>query len=205
MLSTMRFTSADLEVLPQVEGKRYEIIGGELLMSCQPHYHHQLTCSNITRLLGNWSVESGLGQTAIAPGILFADDDDVAPDVVWCSYALLDKVLGDDGKFHAAPELVIEVLSPGSANERRDRETKLKLYSRRGVQEYWILDWLIGRAEVFRRKQRQLRLAETLSKPDVLRSPLLPGFACKVADVFDYPPRKHGTNGQSRPQTKRRK
>jgi len=186
----MRFTSADLEVLPEIEGKRYEIIDGELFMSCQPHYHHQLTCSNITALLRSWSIETGLGQTTIAPGILFADDDDVAPDVVWCSYERLDQVLGEDGKFHAAPELVIEVLSPGSKNERRDRETKLKLYSRRGVQEYWILAWLTGRVEVFRRKNRQLRLVETLGKPDVLETPLLPGFAAPVIEIFEYPPRK---------------
>ena len=38
-------------------------------------------------------------------------------------------------------ELVVEVLSPDGANERRDREVKLKLYSRRGVLEYWIVDW----------------------------------------------------------------
>lgn len=191
MIGTMRFTAADLEVLPQVEGKRYEIIDGELFMSCQPHYHHQRTCMNISRLLENWSVETKSGQTSCAPGILFADDDDVAPDVVWCSNDLLGKVLGEDGKFHAAPELVIEVLSPGSTNERRDRKTKLKLYSRRGVQEYWILDWLIGRVEVFRRKKRQLQLIETLTGKEVLRSPLLPGFACQVTDLFDYPPGNH--------------
>jgi Uma2 family endonuclease len=188
MNAALRWTSADLEVFPDVEGRRYEIIDGELYMAKQPHYHHQLTCSNATRLLGNWSIATRFGQTAIAPGILFAEDDDVAPDVVWCSYQRLAKILGDDGKFHAAPELVIEVLSPGSVNQRRDRDAKLKLYSKRGVEEYWILDWLVGRAEIFRRKRRQLRLIETLSKKDTLTSPLLPGFSCLVAELFDYPP-----------------
>ena len=187
MNTELRWTTADLEVLPQIEGHRYEIIDGELYMSTQPHYHHQLTCFNVARLLGNWSIETGLGQTVGAPGIIFADDDNVAPDVIWCSYERLDKVLGEDGKLHAAPELVIEVLSPGSANEKRDREAKLKLYSRRGVEEYWILDWLIERAEIYRRKQRRLRLIETLNKNDTLKTPLLPGFACRVADLFEYP------------------
>lgn len=189
MNTELRWTTADLEVLPEVEGRRYEIIDGELYMSTQPHYHHQLTCSNVSRLLGTWSIETGLGQTTGAPGIIFADDDNVAPDVIWCSYERLAKVLNEDGKLHAAPELVIEVLSPGSANERRDRQAKLKLYSRRGVEEYWILDWLIGRAEIYRRKNRQLRLIETLNKNDTLKSPLLPGFACLVADLFEYPKR----------------
>jgi Uma2 family endonuclease len=187
MNTEIRWTSADLAALPEVEGRRYEIVEGELFMAKQPHYHHQLTCSNVTGLLRTWSIETGLGQTVIAPGIIFDDDDDVAPDVVWCSYERLEKALGDDGKFHAAPELVIEVLSPGSTNQRRDRQAKLKLYSQRGVQEYWILDWLTGQAEVYRRKHRQLRLIETLNKTDTLRSPLLPGFSCPVAELFDYP------------------
>lgn len=192
MNTELRWTTADLEVLPKIEGHRYEIIDGELYMSTQPHYHHQLTCFNVARLLGNWSIETGLGQTVGAPCIIFADDDNVAPDVIWCSYERLDKVLGEDGKLHAAPELVIEVLSPGSANEKRDRDAKLKLYSRRGVEEYWILDWLIGRAEIYRRKLRRLRLIETLNKNDTLKSPLLPGFACRVAERFDYPPKENG-------------
>ena len=187
MNTELRWTSADLEVLPDVDGNRYEIIDGELYMSKQPHYHHQLTCSNITWLLGNWSIETGLGQTVGAPGIIFAEDDDVAPDVVWCSYERLEKVLGDDGEFHAAPELVIEVLSPGRTNERRDRQAKLTLYSRRGVEEYWILDWMIGQVEVYRRRRRALRLMETLHKPETLTSPLLPGFSCLVAELFEYP------------------
>lgn len=190
MNTELRWTSADLEVLPDVDGKRYEIIDGELYMSTQPHYHHQLTCSNVTALLRHWSIETGLGQTVGAPGIIFAEDDDVAPDVVWCSYERLEKVLGDDGKFHAAPELVIEVLSPGRANERRDRQAKLKLYSRRGVEEYWILDWMIGQVEVYRRRRRVLRLIETLHKGETLMSPLLPGFSCPVAELFEYPDTK---------------
>jgi Uma2 family endonuclease len=186
MINTLRWTSADLDVLPD-NGTRYEIIEGELFMSKQPHYHHQLTCSNVTRVVGNWSIQTGLGQTVGAPGIIFTDDEDVAPDVVWCSYERLETILSDDGKFHGAPELVIEVLSPGSANERRDRQAKLKLYSRRGVQEYWILNWLAGQAEIYRRRRHALRLIETLNKQDTLTSPLLPGFSCPVADLFDYP------------------
>src|SRR5207248_10491705 len=45
----------------------------------------------------------------------------------------------------------LEVLTPGAANEKRDRETKLKLCSRRGVGEYWVVDWRLRRLEIFRR------------------------------------------------------
>lgn len=46
-----------------------------------------------------------------------------------------------DGKLHSAPELVVEVLSPGAEDEGLDREVKLKLYSRRNVKEYGGVTW----------------------------------------------------------------
>lgn len=44
---------------------------------------------------------------------------------------------------------MVEVLSSGEENERRDRQAKLKLYSSRGVQEYWIADWRLKQIEVY--------------------------------------------------------
>ncbi len=184
MRAALRWTSADLEVLPD-NGKRYEIIDGELYVSKSPTYHHQFACGRIHRHLDVWSEETGLGETNSGTGIIFADDDDVIPDVVWTSRDRLDKVLGSDGHFHAAPDLVVEVLSPGSANERRDRETKLKLYSRRGVLEYWIVNSLLSEITVYRRKGKTLKLQATLRSTDTLTSPLLPGFKCAVKSIFD--------------------
>jgi Uma2 family endonuclease len=80
-------------------------------------------------------------------------------------------------------DLVIEVLSPGWANQQRDRQSKLKLYSRRGVQEYWLIDWDLPQAEIFRRENEQLVQVSTLLSRDSITSPLLPGFSCKVADL----------------------
>jgi Uma2 family endonuclease len=184
--TALRWTSADLETLPE-DGKRYEIIEGELYVSRSPHYEHQLTCSNITEFLGAWSRKTKLGQAVIGPGVIFADDDDVIPDVAWASRARRDEILGDDGHFHGAPELVIEVLSFTGSNARRDREAKLKLYSRREVDEYWIVDWIARQVDVYRRGALDLELVATLESSDSLESTLLPGFSCQVKDIFaDY-------------------
>ncbi|MBC8159748.1 MAG: Uma2 family endonuclease [Roseiflexaceae bacterium] len=178
-----RFTSADLEQMPD-DGKRYEIIDGELFLSKQPDWHHQFANGMIFSTLQTWSVQSGLGIANIAPGLIFAEDDDVAPDVVWISHNRLASALGPDGKLYDAPEIVVEILSPGPKNERRDRETKLKLYARRGVQEYWIVDWRKHQIEVFRREQAMLKQVSTLFAQDDLTSPLLPGFTCRVDTLF---------------------
>ena len=184
-----RWTSADLEGLPD-DGNRYEIIDGELYVSKQPHPYHQYVCTRTSAQLLSWSDQNGEGITMGAPGLIFADDDDVAPDVVWFSSARFKEAFGPDGKLHAAPELVIEVLSPGTANERRDREIKLGLYSRRGVSEYWIVNWRLRQVEVYRRDEAELRLVGTLQECDTLATPLLLNFSCSVADLFKGIPKE---------------
>ena len=99
--------------------------------------------------------------------------------MVWISQERLKTALHKDGKLHNAPELVIEVLSPGAENERRDREVKLKLYSRRNVKEYWVVNWRERTLEAYRREDAVLTLEKTLEETDVLQSPLLPGFSCR--------------------------
>src|SRR5262249_50093248 len=92
--------------------------------------------------------------------------------------------VGADVKIGKMPELVIEVLSPGKTNEKRDRVTKLALYSRRGVDEYWIVSWQARSIEIYRRSGAELQLARTLPEDDVLESPLLPGFSGPVSKIF---------------------
>jgi len=105
---------------------------------------------------------------------------------VWVSRERLAGLLDDAGHLQGAPELVIEILSPGSTNERRDRETKLALYSRYGVVEYWLLDWRTRIILVYRRAESKLALVERLGAADTLTSPLLPGFNVAIARLFTW-------------------
>jgi Uma2 family endonuclease len=180
-----RMTIQDLEGFPMpLDDQRYELVDGELFVSTQPHWHHQFSAANILGVLWTWNRETGIGMVIDAPGVIFANDTAVAPDVVWVRQDRLDAVLGDDGKLHAAPDLVVELLSPGAENQRRDRETKLGLYSRQGVREYWIVDWQHAELQVYRRREARLELASTLVANDVLQSPLLPGFAVPIGELF---------------------
>jgi len=183
-MTSLRWTSKDLELLPD-NGNRYEVIDGELYVSKQPHWHHQFACNRLWEVLQTWSRQTEAGMANSAPGLIFDDDDDVAPDVVWISRQRLATSLEADGKLHNAPELAIEVLAPGRANEKRDRELKLKLYSRRGVLEYWVVDWQKRSLEVYRREQATLVLASTLYETDILESPVLSGFCCQVSELFN--------------------
>ncbi len=180
-----RWTTRDLELLPDsLEDKRYEIIDGELHVARQPHYYHQRLCARLAAWLERWSEASGAGETAVAPSVIFAEDDNVAPDIVWIAAHRVSAVVGADGKLHSAPDLIVELLSPGPANEQRDREAKLMLYSRRGVREYWIVDWRARQVEVYRRMDLALHASGTLLEDDTLESPLLPRFTVSLRDLF---------------------
>ena len=185
MSISARFTSKDLDWLPAVEGIRYEIVDGDLYVSKQPHWHHQYTSDRIAHRLHDWNDRTGLGIALTVPGLVFSEENDVIPDVVWISRPRLDAVADAAGHLRAAPELVAEVLSLGRENERRDREVKLGLYERQGVQEYWIVDWRQQAVDVYRRIDGALTLVATLTGADVLTTPLLPGFACPLSDLWE--------------------
>ncbi|NEP48373.1 MAG: Uma2 family endonuclease [Moorea sp. SIO3C2] len=174
----------DLELLPHSEGTIYEIIEGELFMTLTPHRRHQQICGIIFSYLNNWSESTGNGETIITPGIIFSDSDNVIPDVVWVSHERLAQIEDEAGHLTAAPELVVEVISKGIDNEKRDREVKVKLYSIQGVKEYWIVDRFRKQVEVYRRDKGKLTLVATLFENDELNSPLLPNFAVRPRSGF---------------------
>jgi len=179
----VRWAIADLAGFPD-NGNRYEIIDGELFVTRAPHWEHQDIAGAIYAELRTWSRQSGLGQAAFAPGIIFSESDAVIPDVVWVSNERLAQFLDSSGHLIGAPELIVEVLSNSEKDKKRDRETKLKLYSVQGVLEYWIIDREQQLIEVYRRENGVLKKVMTLFKSDRLTSPLLPGFNCQVESLL---------------------
>lgn len=183
-LDRVRWNIHDLDLLPRGEDTRYEVIDADLHMTRSPHRLHQQVILKIARDLDLWSEKTGLGETILSPGVIFSEEDAVIPDLVWISKQRLAAVEDAAGHLTGAPELIVEVLSAGEDNRRRDRQAKLKLYSVRGVQEYWIVDRFARQVEIYRRDQAQLCLTMTLRSEDLLISPLLPEFSCRVDRFF---------------------
>jgi Uma2 family endonuclease len=187
METTYRFTVADLERMdPQPwDDTRYEIIDGELHVSTQPSPRHQRTIVRIVRRLPDEDAGTGSGIAIFAPGLIFTAVDAVAPDIAWfANRARYLAALDADGKIRRAPDLVVEVLSPGRDNERRDRVLKLDTYGRFGVREYWLADWRGRRLVVYRHDGVTLQLTAKLGADDTLASPLMPGFGLRVGDLL---------------------
>lgn len=182
---SLAWTTADLDAMPDDGGwLRHEIIEGELFVTRAPHFSHQRVAGKIHMRLEQWSEETQLGSSVQTPGLVFTTTDAVIPDVVWASKSRIEQGIDSAGHFTIAPELVVEILSSGTQNEQRDKSIKLKLYSRYGVQEYWIVNWQLQTLEIYRRTDAQLQLVATLLAGDTLTSPLLPGFTAKIERIF---------------------
>ena len=181
---TERWTATRLAALPRREGVKYEIVDGELFTVHAADDDHQLASGEFVIELGLWNRQTKLGFVMPTPGLLLGEYDDVIPDVVWVSRDTMARLEGPERKLHGAPELVVEVLSPGRANERRDREVKLRLYGRIGVLEYWLADPRARTVDVYRRLDDTLQHVATLQGDDLLTSPVLPDFSAPVARFF---------------------
>ncbi len=178
-------TVSDLGALPE-DSQKYELISGGLYVSRAPHIHHQLIVSNITGRLFAYLSEFPIGKIAPGPGVIFTEYDAVIPDLVFLTNESYKQIISPEGKLTSAPELAIEILSAGVDNVRRDRVVKRRLYGEHHVQEYWIVDVLTLSVEIYRLKGDSLDLIETQKVGDDITSPMLPGFALKVADIFQF-------------------
>jgi Uma2 family endonuclease len=180
----IKWTSSEVELL-LTNDKLYELVNGDLyIMTRSPRWEHQNAIMTIGFALSQWSLKTKLGKAMITPGIVYSDTDNVIPDLVWISQEKLANSLDESGHLTNSPELIVEVLSYGKNDVKRDKEIKLKLYSAKGVIEYWIVDWKNKQVEIYRRNQGKLELVFTLFSQDKITTPLLPELIIKVADIF---------------------
>ncbi|MEW6212997.1 MAG: Uma2 family endonuclease [Acidobacteriota bacterium] len=173
-------TIVDLEAMPE-DGNRYELIEGELFVSRAPSLDHQRIVRNLLIVFGDYLRQNPVGESFPGPGVLFSIFSGVIPDVVFISNERIEEI-ATGTHITGAPDLVVEILSPGVENERRDRKAKLQLYRTYRVKEYWIVDPRRKTIDVYR--SHRLRLSAKLSRRDEITTPLLPGFRSPVRDIF---------------------
>jgi len=130
------FTVEDYYNLP--EGRRAELVNGQFYDMAEPSTAHQRMLGALYTSIYN-HIKKNKGSCEVFPapfGVrLFADDKTVVePDIS----VICDKNKIDDKGCNGAPDWVIEILSP--SNYIYDTKTKLRLYMRAGVREYWTID-----------------------------------------------------------------
>ncbi len=174
-----KFTHADLLVMPD-DGRRREIIDGELFVTRSPKFSHQAISRRICAAFLKYLEARPIGEIAYAPlDVILSDLDVLEPDLLF--------VLNEHRKIikdwvRGAPDLVVEILSPATAAS--DRGPKLKSYARYGVTEYWIVDPDAHAIEIYRLTPEGYELTRTCTDKETLTSTLLPGFSLAVGQIF---------------------
>jgi Uma2 family endonuclease len=172
-------TAEEFDNYPFEEDKRYELDEGELIEMTRPAYKHNRVLMKLLFALELYFRKNPIGEALISEN-LYA----LAPSIRLAPDAAI--ILGDrrvellDAKvIPIIPQIVAEVLSP---NERPGRlHRKLKQYFTAGVKEVWLVDPEIRAAEIW----TGLSLPEReLALSDALSSPLLPGFALPLQELF---------------------
>jgi Uma2 family endonuclease len=158
----------------------FEIIGGKAFISPSPELFHQRWVLRLVKVLERHVAAHQLGEVLVAPIDVVLDRDNVVqPDLVFVSTAnagLLERrgIMG-------APDLVVEVISPGSL--RRDRYDKRELYARFGVKEYWLADVANHSLEVLTLQKEGYQLSSCATGEGKIHSTLLPGFELDLAQL----------------------
>ena len=161
---------------------RYELLGGELIMVPAPNIKHQTVQVKLTTRLGLFIEGRALGTLLTAPCDVFLSDSNVVqPDLLFVSRER-EHLLSDGEKVRGAPDLVIEILSPSTAD--KDRGSKRELYGRHGVAEYWLVDPIAETVSIHRQRGGVLAATDTFSRRQTLRSPLLAGLELRLDDIF---------------------
>jgi len=141
-----RWTYEAFARLPD-DGQRYEVIGGELFVTPAPKPIHAKIATRISRVLEEFVETHALGEVfGHAIDIVFGEGDYLEPDLLFVSRERMSIVT--DRGVEAAPDLVVEVLSPTTA--ARDRRLKRERYAFFGVREYWLVDPVARRFEIYR-------------------------------------------------------
>lgn len=152
-------------------------------MSRAPGIPHQLVLNNLQIELAAYLKQNPVGLFVPGAGAVFSNYDAVIPDLVFVCNERWDSVVANE-RFIAAPDLVIEIVSPGQENRARDLKAKRGLYAKYGVEEYWVVDGENRSVTIFRLGQATLEEITTLKDDDKLTSSILPGLRLKVSAVF---------------------
>ena len=130
------YTIDDIYTLP--DGKRAELIDGEMYMMAPPNRIHQKILMELSATIRDYiRGKSGSCEVYPAPFAVFLNKDNknyVEPDIS----VICDKNKLTDKGCNGAPDWVIEIVSPSS--QSMDYLTKLFKYRSAGVREYWVVN-----------------------------------------------------------------
>ncbi len=162
---------------------QYELINGELMRKASPTLQHQRITGNIYFWMRSFVQEKQVGEVFAAPlDVVLNEFNSPQPDVFFVSNEkkyILDE---EEQAVIGIPDIVVEVLSPGSI--KKDRITKRKVYERCGVPEFWVIDPSYKSIEIFRLNDGTYELLDFVEVTGTVKSIALEGFELGLDKIF---------------------
>ena len=177
-----RLTYDEFRQLPD-DGKRYELIHGEVHVFPSPNTKHQRSLWNLSVNLGVYAKSHDVGRFYFAPlDALLAADTALQPDLVLVSREHVG-IIRESG-IAGSPDLVVEILSPSTAAHHR--ATKLALYADASVPWVWFLDPEAKTVEALKLEGKRYFVDSILAGDQILTSSIFPGWQVPLNEVFDF-------------------
>lgn len=177
-----KLTFEQFRELPN-DGKRYELVHGEVHVTPSPATRHQFALQNLFATLGPYVHQNHSGDLFLAPlDVRLGVDTVLQPDLIFISSARA-AIIQEDW-IEGAPDLAVEVLSPSTA--AHDRATKLSVYAESHIPHVWLVDPKVKTVEVLTLQGSKYLIEATCAGHGVLTSSLFPGWQLPLEDLFDF-------------------
>ncbi|MBI5348007.1 MAG: Uma2 family endonuclease [Chloroflexi bacterium] len=159
-----------------------EYINGQLEIPDMPTQSHQLLAAYLYQTLLLFVTVRQLGTVLFAPlRVRISEGKYREPDIVFMHK---DHAERRGEEFCVGADLVVEVVSPGEQDRKRDLIDKRKDYAESQIPEYWIVDYQEKRITVLTLEGKHYTVHGEFGENDVAASKLLAGFEVKVKEVF---------------------
>ncbi len=181
-MSTITLVTADQLLAMPDDGYRYELVAGELQKMTPAGWKHGAIGGLLQGWLARYVEQHGLGRIFLAEtGFLIARDPDTvrAPDIAFIHKDHLPAENPEDAFWPGAPDLAVEVVSPGDTF--KDVDDKVKAWLDAGAMMVWVVNPNGRNVTVY----RSTTDVKTLTENDELDGrDVVPGFRCRVGDIF---------------------
>ena len=165
------------------DGKRYELVRGEVHVTPSPTTKHQIVLYRLVTSLDVYLLKNPLGRLLFAPlDVRLSGETAVQPDLIFVSKA--HAAIIQEDYIRGTPDLVVEILSPSTT--AHDRTTKLPLYAEAGVGEMWIVDPQAKTIEILNLQGNKYLVEAALAGSRALTSTCFPGWELPLRNLFDF-------------------
>jgi Uma2 family endonuclease len=169
------------------EDIKAEFIYGKIVIHSPVAHEHNEANGQLYRALSIFVDINGKGKVLIEKALVGMTRNDYEPDLAFWGSEKADK-FGPKMNVYPIPDLIVEILSPGSENIKRDTKIKFDDYAAHQVKEYWIIDpdkKTIAQYLLNEETGRSYDLNKKVGIGDHIESMVIQGFKIPVLAVFD--------------------